>query len=220
MSDPLRVGAAFPDPPFNGAENHGGLDISLMEAVAEALSLRVELIPYRRPDFNGIFDELNAGAYDCVTALAVDVGRLPHVRSIDDLEGLTIGVQRGNTSQPIAEQLVAQGRAKAVHVYDYGDIRAAITDLTTGGCDAFIKLAPVLTQLVKPVAGVEVVQRGLSTERIATAVRRSDDDLLAWINAAQAGLERTGRLGELRAKWLGASELDQSGAGQKTWEQP
>ena len=184
MSDPLRVGAAFPDPPFNGAENHGGLDISLMEAVAEALSLRVELIPYRRPDFNGIFDELNAGAYDCVTALAVDVGRLPHVRSIDDLEGLTIGVQRGNTSQPIAEQLVAQGRAKAVRIYDYGDIRAAITDL------------------------------------IATAVRRSDDDLLAWINAAQAGLERTGRLGELRAKWLGASELDQSGAGQKTWEEP
>ena len=49
--------------------------------------------------------------------------------SIDDLAGLTIGVQRGNTSQPIAERLVAHGKAEAVRVYDYGDIRAALADL-------------------------------------------------------------------------------------------
>jgi len=234
MDGTLRVGAAFPDPPFNGAKGDRGLDISLMEAVAAALGMSVEFVRYTEPDFNGIFDALNVGAYDCVTSgttvtperqrkaafcepylisgqsLAVDVNRLPHVRSVEDLAGLTIGVQQGNTSQPIAERLVAQGRARAVRVYDYGDIRTAITDLTTGGCDAFMKLAPVLTELVEPVDGVEVVQRGLSTECIGTAVRTGDRDLLARINAAQEDLERAGRLGELRKTWLGAARLDQA----------
>ena len=180
----LRVGAAYPDPPFNGMPDDGGLDIDLMTAVADKLDVDVEFVPYEGADFNGIFDALNAGEFDCVAAgttvtperekkaafvppylisgqsLAVDTRRLPNVGSVDDLEGLTIGVQQGNTSGPIAEKLVADGRAARVRVYDYGSIRAALDDLSTGGCDAFMKLAPVLTELVKPIADVEVVQRG------------------------------------------------------------
>jgi ABC-type amino acid transport substrate-binding protein len=38
------------------------------------------------------------------------------VKSIDDLTGLTIGVQQGNTSQPIADRLVAEGKAANVRV--------------------------------------------------------------------------------------------------------
>jgi ABC-type amino acid transport substrate-binding protein len=105
-----------------------------------------------------------------------------------------------------------------VRVYDYGDIRTALDDLTTGGCDAFMKLAPVLTELVRPIAGVEVVQRGLSRERIATAVRASDGDLLRRINAAQADMERDARLAAMRRSWLGAAPLDQSGNGSEQHE--
>lgn len=234
MGKNLVVGAAFPDPPFNGMEDDGGLDISMMQEIGAVLGMTVEFVAYTGHDFNGIFDALNSGDYDCVTAgttvtpareakaafcdpylisgqsLAVDVSRHPHVRTIDDLAGLVIGVQQGNTSQAIAEELVAAGKAKSVRVYNYGDVRSAITDLTTGGCDAFMKLAPVLTELVRPVAGAEVVQRGLSTERIATAVRSADTELRSRINAAQDELERTGRLGELRRQWLGSPHLDQS----------
>ena len=35
-------------------------------------------------------------------------------------------MQQGNTSQPIADRLVADGKAGAVRVYDYGTIRTAI----------------------------------------------------------------------------------------------
>jgi polar amino acid transport system substrate-binding protein len=233
----LRVGAAFPDPPFNGMPDGGGLDIDLMTAIAEALGMDVEFVEYGGadcPDFEGIFDALNAGAYDCVAAgttvtpererkaafvppylisgqsLAVDTERLPHVRSIDDLEGLTIGVQQGNTSQPIAERLVAEGKAARVSVYDYGTIRSALTDLTTGSCDAFMKLAPVLTELVKPIPGVEVVQRGISVENIAIAVPLSDQALLGRITLAQAELEDDGTLQRIRRKWLGNPYADQN----------
>jgi polar amino acid transport system substrate-binding protein len=231
----LRVGAAFPDPPFNGMTG-GGLDIDLMTAIAEALGATVEFVPYEGADFNGIFDALNAGNYDCVAAgttvtperetkaqfvspylisgqsLAVDTTRLPHVASIDDLEGLTIGVQQGNTSQPIADELVARGKAAGVRVYDYGSIRTALTDLTTGACDAFMKLAPVLTELVKPVGGVEVVQRGITVENIAIAVGRKDQALMARITVAQEALEQDGTLQRMRQKWLGIPDADQSSA--------
>jgi polar amino acid transport system substrate-binding protein len=232
----LRVGAAFPDPPFNGMPNNAGLDIDLMTAIAESLGATAEFIPYEGTDFNGVFDALNNGAYDCVAAgttvtperetkaqfvppylisgqsLAVDTARLPHVRSIDDLDGLTIGVQQGNTSQPIADRLVAEGKAASVRVYDYGTIRTALTDLSTGACDAFMKLAPVLTELVKPVRGVEVVQRGISVEKIAIAVPIADQGLLRHITAAQEELDQSGMLQQMRLKWLGNGALEQSAA--------
>jgi ABC-type amino acid transport substrate-binding protein len=229
----LRVGAAFPDPPFNGMPD-GGLDVDLMGDIATVVGMSVEFIAYDGSDFNGIFDGLGAGDYDCVAAgttvttererraaflppylisgqsLAVDTNRLPHVRSVDDLSGLTIGVQEGNTSQPIAEQLVAERKAARVRIYDYGNIRAALHDLTTGGCDAFMKLAPVLTELVKPLAGVEVIQRGLSTESIAIAVPLADQSLLSQMTLAQAQLEDDGTLQRIRRKWLGNPNIDQS----------
>jgi polar amino acid transport system substrate-binding protein len=229
----LRVGTAFPDPPFNGMPD-GGLDIDLMTEIGTALGMVVELIGYDGADFNGIFAALNSGAYDCVAAgttvtperethaafvppylisgqaLAVDTDRLPQVRSIDDLAGLTIGVQQGNTSQPIANRLVEQGKAARVRVYDYGDIPTALADLSAGGCDAFMKLAPVLTELVKTVDGVEVVQRGLSTENIAIAVARANQQLLSRITVAQAELEDNGALQRIRRKWLGNPYADQS----------
>ena len=229
----LRVGAAFPDPPFNGTPDDTGLDIDLMAAIAKKIGATVEFIAYEGADFNGIFDGLGS-SYDCVTAgttvtperekkakfvppylisgqsLAVDTTRLPHVTSVDDLEGLTIGVQQGNTSQPIADRLVAEGKAAAVRVYDYGTIRTALTDLTSGACDAFMKLAPVLAELVKPIPGVKVVQRGISVENIAIAVARNDQALLGRLTVAQAELEDDGTLQRIRGKWLGNPYADQS----------
>nr|WP_090339029.1 ABC transporter substrate-binding protein [Mycolicibacterium malmesburyense]CRL67117.1 periplasmic component of amino acid ABC-type transporter/signal transduction system [Mycolicibacterium malmesburyense] len=228
----LRVGVAKPDPPFNGMPDDGGLDIDLMHALGDKIGATVEFVPYDDADFEGIFDGLGS-KYDCVAAgttvtpgreekatflppylisgqsLAVDTRRLPRVTSIDDLEGLIIGVQRGNTSQPIAERLVEEGKARAVRLYDYGAVRDALTDLSTGDCDAFMKLAPVLTELVRAVPGVEVVQRGISVEDIAIAVPPGDQALLGRLTVAQAELEADGTLQQLRRKWLGNPYADQ-----------
>jgi ABC-type amino acid transport substrate-binding protein len=230
----LKVGVAYRDPPFNGMPGGGGLDVDLIDAIGSALGLTVERVAYGGGDFNGIFVGLNADAYDCVIAgtsitpdrermadfaapylisgqsLAVNTDRLRNVRSVDDLAGLTIGVQRGNTSQPMAEELVAKGKARAVRLYDYGDVGAALADLGTGACDAFMKLGPVLTELVRDVPDVEVVQRGISRELIAIAVARGDEAMLARITDAQAGLEADGTLQGIRRKWLGNPYVDQS----------
>ena len=234
MPEVLRVGAALPDPPFNSVDD-SGLDVELMTAVAEQLGASVEFVRYEGRDFNGIFDALDSGEFDCVAsgttvtgsramkaafcdpylisgqALAVDTTRLPDVTSVDDLEGLTIGVQQGNTSQPIANRLLADGKVARVRVYDYGSIRSALRDLVGGRCDAFMKLDPVLTRLTESTPDVAVVQRGITTEKIAIAVPTSDTALLGRINVAQATLEDNGTLPSIRQRWTGSPRVDQSG---------
>lgn len=234
MPELLRVGAALPDPPFNDV-NGSGLDVELMAAIAEQLGADVEFVRYEGRDFNGIFDALDSGDFDCVAsgttvtgsramkaafcdpylisgqALAVDATRLPDVASIDDLDGLTIGVQQGNTSQPIANRLLADGKVARVRVYEYGSIRSALRDLSTGRCDVFMKLDPVLTRLAEATPGVAVVQRGITSEKIAIAVPTSDTALLGRINVAQATLEENGTLPAIRERWTGSPRADQSG---------
>ena len=73
-----------------------------------------------------------------------------------------------------------------------------------------MKLGPVLTELVKPVAGVDVVQRGISVENIAIAVGVDDQELLARVMVAQEELNQDGTLQQLRRKWLGNPYTDQN----------
>ncbi|PRC61888.1 amino acid ABC transporter substrate-binding protein, partial [Mycobacterium sp. ITM-2017-0098] len=64
--------------------------------------------------------------------MAVDTSRLPQVQSVDDLTGLTIGVQRGDAGEAVAERLVADGKAARVRLYEYGAVSTAIADLVAG----------------------------------------------------------------------------------------
>jgi polar amino acid transport system substrate-binding protein len=50
------------------------------------------------------------------------------VHGISNLKGLVIGVQKGNTSQPVADKLGAEHRAARVLVYAYDEIEKALDD--------------------------------------------------------------------------------------------
>jgi polar amino acid transport system substrate-binding protein len=226
----LTVGAALPDPPFEFVGQHGpaGFDIALMQRIAGKLGLTWQLVRYDGADFNGIFAGLDSGAYDCVASgttitsgrakladfctpyavsgqsLVVDTTRHPGVRGIDDLAGLVIGVQHGNTSEPVAEKLVAEQRAARVRVYAYHEIEQALDELSSGGCDAFMKLAPVTAWLVRDRPKLKVVRVGITTEQLGICVRKGNASLRAAIDKAQAELSADGTLAILVAEWLGA----------------
>jgi polar amino acid transport system substrate-binding protein len=226
----LKVGAALPDPPFEfvGQDGPAGFDVALMQRIAGKLGRTWQLVRYDGADFNGIFAGLDSGAYDCIASgttitpgraeradfcapyalsgqsLVVDATRHPRVRGIDDLDGLVIGVQHGNTSEPIAEKLVAEHRAARVRVYAYHAIEQALDDLSSGGCDAFMKLAPVTAWLVRNRPRLKVVQVGITTEQLGICVRTGNTALRAAIDKAQAELVADGTLATLIAQWLGA----------------
>jgi hypothetical protein len=45
-----------------------------MQAIAAELGLKWQLVPYKGSNFNGIFEKLARGIYDCVTS-----GKLFHI---------------------------------------------------------------------------------------------------------------------------------------------
>jgi polar amino acid transport system substrate-binding protein len=226
---PLKVGAALPDPPFEFMTKDGpaGFDITLMQRIARELGREWRLVPYKGTDFNGIFAGLDAGAYDCIASgttitaqrqtiadfcppyavsgqsLVVDTSRHPNVHGIADLKGMVIGVQQGNTSQPVADRLVAEHRAASVRVYAYDEIERALGDLSTGGCDAFMKLAPVTEWFVRDRPKLAVVEVGITRERLGICVRKANTALGDAIGKAQAKLLADGTLSALVKQWLG-----------------
>jgi len=204
-----------------------GFDVALMQRIAEQIGREWRLVPYQGADYNGIFADLDRGAYDCVASgttitpeceqladfctpyvvsgqsLVVDPSRHPNVHGIDDLQGLVIGVQQGNTSQPVADRLVAEHRAARVRVYAYDEIETALGDLSTGGCDVFMKLAPVTEWFVRDRPALKVVQTGITREYLGVCVRKGDTALRSAIEKAQTALTKEGTLPRLIAQWLG-----------------
>jgi len=229
----LKVGAALPDPPFEfmSADGPTGFDIALMQRIARHLCREWQLVPYTGANFNGIFAGLEAGTYDCIASgttitpdreriadfcqpyalsgqsLVVDAIRYPNVRSINDLTGLVIGVQRGNTSQPVAEKLVAERRAADVRVYAYDAIEAALSDLTTDRCDAFMKLAPVTEWYIRSRPRLKVIETRITHERLAVCVRKGNTVLRDAINTAQTILSEDGTVSLLIKQWLGTAAM-------------
>lgn len=223
----LRVATAVPDPPFEFERDGGlaGLDVELMKAICADLGLSWRPCRYEGADFNGIFEGLADGRWDCVASgttdtpdreqradfcapylrsgqsLVCNVRRTPHIRSVDDLHGQIIGVQRGNTSEPVVERLKAEGRAADVRIYPYDGVGDMLDDLEAGKIGAVMKLAPVMVWLTRERPALRVVQTGITEERLAICVRRGADALRQALDAAQARLAESGALGRMVARW-------------------
>jgi polar amino acid transport system substrate-binding protein len=224
----LSVGAALPDPPFEFQDGvtPEGFDIDLMRAISGDLGLDWRLVPYAGDDFNGIFAGLSAGSFDCVASgatitqereamasfcepylksgqsLVCNIDKTPQVRSVDGLAGMTIGVQQGNTSEPVAHRLKAEGRVAEVRIYAYHDIGRMLDDLEAGRIGAVMKLAPVMHWFTRNRPTLRVVQEGITDEALGVCVRVGNEALRDAIDGAQARLRASGLLEQLRKKWL------------------
>ncbi len=226
----LCVASAFPDPPFELMDGAAptGFDVELMQAICADLGLQWRLVHYSGGDFNGIFDGLANGSWDCVASgatitpqreaaatfcapylesgqsLVCNNERTPNVHSIDDLRGMIIGVQHGNTSEPVAHRLKSEGRVADVRTYAYHDIGLMLDDLESGTIGAVMKLAPVMRWLIRNRPALRVVQEGITEEKLGVAVRLGNDALRQAVDDAQARLRERGVLAHLTRKWVQA----------------
>lgn len=225
----LRVGSALPDPPFelDGTEGATGFDPALMRAVSALLGREFDLVRYAADDFDGIFAGLDRGDYHVVASGATITGHRktlarfcrPYVRSgqslvvdrdhsagihtVADLSGKTLGVQRGNTSEPVADELARSGCIAGVRRYAYRDILTALDDVEAGTIDGFMKLEPVMRWLTRDRPTLTVTQTGITHEELAVAVRRDDVRLAEQIDRALDDLRADGTLARLGREWLG-----------------
>ena len=226
----LTVGSALPDPPFEWLD-HGaaaGFDVEWMQAIAAQLGLQWRLAPFQGTDFNAIFDGLVAGNVDCIASgttvtlerekvaafcvpylrsgqsLVCNIEATPAVHSVDDLRGMVLAVQKGNTSEPVAFKLKSEGRVADVRVYAYHDIGTMLDALDTGRIGAVMKLAPVMHWFVRDRPRLRVVQENITDESLAVAVSPENSTLRQAIDEAQTRLAANGTLSRLTKKWLGS----------------
>jgi ABC-type amino acid transport substrate-binding protein len=223
----LKVASAFPDPPFEIAPE-GGFDAALMDRISAALGLRRMPVRYEGEDFDGIFAGLGRD-WDAVISgttitaprekvalfappyltfdqgVAVNAALHPDIRTVADLKGLTVGIQRGNTSDIVARKLLADGIIAGIRYYPYAAIGTALNDLAAGAIGAVIKLHPVLSELVKGHAGLRVVCAVPTHERIAIAVAPGNATLHDAIATAQAKIMADPWFAATRAAWFGAT---------------
>lgn len=226
----LRVGSALPDPPFELSQSDvvEGFDPSVMAAVATALGRQLHIVRYTGDDFDGIFAGLDGGDYDVVASGATitdhrrQLARFcrPYVtsgqslvvradsaiRSTADLGGKTLGVQEGNTSEPVAESMRRHGKLGTVRRYPYDAILDALDDVEQASIDGFMKLEPVMRWLTRDRPGLHIVETRITDEVLAVAVRRDEAALAAQIDAALDAMRADGTLAALGQKWLGTDE--------------
>jgi polar amino acid transport system substrate-binding protein len=194
-----------------------GLDIDLMNAIAERAGFKVEYI-------NVSWDPLLAGMAQCqydaaISAMTItperaesfafsepyfSAGQVVTVRADntdingrEDLAGKTVGVQLGTTGDIEAQKITG------VTVKNYDDIGLAFQDLMNGQVDAVIADNPLaLGYIGQNPDQLRVAGEVFTDEFYGIAVCKTNTDLLNRINEALSELIAEGYIDELTQTWI------------------
>ena len=171
----LTVGSDIPYPPFEQGKpgNYTGFDVELMEAIAGKIGRTAE---FQDSSFETIFRDVGQGKFEAVISAAtitperekavdfsnpyylseqaVLVKEGSSIKSLEELEGKTVGVQQGTTGQELAKE-----KANASEVRPYPEGPDAVNALKAGTVEAVIIDAPVAANAVEKSGGVEIAEK-------------------------------------------------------------
>ncbi len=214
----LVVGVDVPYPPFEQGRppDYEGFEIDLMNEIASRLGLETE---YKDTPFDTIFRDLAQGKFDAVIAgstikppreKVVDFGdpwflteqsllvqEDSDIKTIDDLAGKTVGVQKATTGADYAEANANAGDLRA-----YPQIDNAFNALVAGQVDAVIFDLSGTEQAAKTLEGLKVVQSFNTGEYLAPAYAEDNDALREAANKAFAEMKDDGTLAKAYQEWF------------------
>lgn len=214
----LTVGTDTPYPPFEQgkAPNYTGFDIELVEALAEKVDRTAE---FQDTSFDTIFRDLAQGKFEMVAsattitdereesvdftdpyylseqALLVKEGS--DVKTVEDLEGLTVGVQQGTTGQEFSEE-----ETGASEVRPFPEGPDAVNALNAGTVDAVVIDLPVAEDAVSKQGGVEIATSIPTDEQYGFVVAEGEEKLLDELNKALEEIKDDGTYAEIYEKWF------------------
>ena len=221
----LVVGTAASMPPLNMTTKSGeiiGLDIDLAQAMAEAMNVKLRLVP---TPFADLLPALEAGQVDMVVSgltitprrnmkvafvgpyfnsgksFLTKAATLASAKGSADLNnpGMRLAALRGSTSQAFVQE--SMPRATLVLTKDYDE---AIALLLQDKIDAMIADYPVCVFSVYryPDRGLFALLTPLNYEPIGIALPGDDPLLVNWTQNWLRSLEVTGVLEMTRARWF------------------
>lgn len=213
---------SFPPMGFRDDDsNLVGFDIDLAKALGEELGLEVEFKPI---DWDAKVMELDAGNIDCIwNGLSISPEReeemdftRPYlaneqliivlsdstVSGIADLEGLTVGLQRGSTALDAFNKNEISGKVAGLN--EYADNVAALTDLSIGRIDAVVMDEVVARYYETKDAGTyKVLDESFAAEQYAIGIKKGNTELKETIQAGFDQLIENGKAAEISEKWFG-----------------
>ena len=199
-----------------------GIEVDFAAMVSEQLNRPLEVKTYRFPELigaleNGEVDVIMSG-FSVTESRAnritytvpyMEIGQMAIVRVEDaselgkpnglETDGLKIGVHTGSTGEVFAKK--TYNKAK---ITGFGGVETGLQALRDNKIDAFIHDSTTSWQLNRSFVNDNLLSlnRYLTRESIAWAVRKEDVNLLAALNLTLEKLKSEGKVAEVLARWL------------------
>ncbi|WIF95394.1 transporter substrate-binding domain-containing protein [Caminicella sporogenes] len=229
----LIVGTSADYPPYefhyvnNGKDEIVGFDIAIANEIAKDLGVELEIEDI---GFDGLLAALKGDKVDIVIAgmtpteerkKSVDFSKVYYravqsvlvgskdvdkFKTIDDLTGKVIGVQKGTIQEELAKTQIKDAKIESLT-----SIADLILQLKSGKVDAVIAEAPVAKAYAKNIDGIEVSSIQLETDDngSAVAVNKGNEDLVEAINKTLDKLMSENKIEEFVLEAIKLSEENQ-----------
>lgn len=224
----LNVGSDNDFPPFEeikpGAKTPDGFDVDLYTEVAKRLGLTAKSTT---TDFDALFtSSVPTGKFDvgvsAITikesrkqtvdftipyfksdlSLAINTVKTPNIKTVDDLTGLVVGVQKGTTGEACAQYLQKQGKLKDVK--SFANTGPAIQDLLAGRVAAVINDRPATQGYIdRGSPTLKVVQIIKTEEQYGFAISKNKPDLRKALDDTLTAIMKDGTYATIYKKWFG-----------------
>lgn len=192
--------------------------------------IRQEILPW-----TGLLAAVSTGKYDtAITGAIVSQERLQvfnfvapiagathyyikranddRIKSVTNLNGLTVGVQAGSvllSRLPELDAMLKKTGGKLGKVVEYTSYPEIYEDLANGRLDYAVNGIINATALVKERGKIFAIGQPVSGAGFhAWPVPKGNDDLLMYLNDFVAHLRKSGKLAELQQKWFGTTFPD------------
>ncbi|MBQ8969722.1 MAG: basic amino acid ABC transporter substrate-binding protein [Lachnospiraceae bacterium] len=213
----MATNAEFPPYEFYDGDAIVGIDVEIMQAIAEDLGMTLEIEDMA---FDSVITSVQTGKADIGAAgITVTEDRLANVNfsdayaesaqmiivqedsevaGPDDLVGRTIGVQLGTTGDIYAEDI----EDATVERYNKG--MEAVQALSQGKIDAVIIDREPAKVFVSQNEGIKMLDEEFTVEEYAIAIAKENEELLNKVNESIASLKSSGKLQEIADKYINA----------------
>lgn len=121
-------------------------------------------------------------------------------RTLADLKGVNVGVQKGSSALAAVKKLTAQ----PAELHEYVDNPAALADLEAGRLDTVVMdNVAGRSFLAKRLGRFKILPGFLSKEPFGVAFRKEDRELREKVQQALAAMMRDGTMGQISRTWFG-----------------
>ncbi len=226
----MATNAEFPPYEFYEGEDIVGIDAEIAQAIADEMGMELQIEDMA---FDAIITAVTSGKADFGAAgMTVTEDRLKSVNfsdtytksaqviivkkdspisTPDDLIGKKIGVQLGTTGDLYSADI----EDATIERYNKGF--EAVQSLLSDKIDAVIIDQEPAAVFVSQNKGLKLTDEEFTTEEYALAIAKDNKELLENVNKALANLKDSGKLDEIKAKYISADENEEeSDAPKKT----